>query len=81
MVGRPIRVLALITDAFGAYGGIAQYNRDFLTQMATLDVVRDIHVLPRIWNGTAPRSGAKIQLYAPSMNKLAYAARAAWLAL
>jgi hypothetical protein len=22
--------LALVTDAFGGYGGIAQYNRDFL---------------------------------------------------
>ena len=29
--GANLRVLALVTDAFGGYGGIAQYNRDFLS--------------------------------------------------
>ena len=81
MAVRPIRVLALVTDAFGAYGGIAQYNRDFLSQLAAVDIVSDVHVLPRIWDGTAPKSDASIRLYAPSMHKFAYAARAAWLAL
>ncbi|WGS03088.1 glycosyltransferase family 4 protein (plasmid) [Bradyrhizobium sp. ISRA436] len=28
------RILALVTDAFGGLGGIAQYNRDFLTAVA-----------------------------------------------
>jgi hypothetical protein len=28
-------MLALVTDAFGGHGGIAQYNRDFLHALAT----------------------------------------------
>ena len=31
MVEPSLRVLALVTDAFGGRGGIAQYNRDFLS--------------------------------------------------
>lgn len=31
-----MRILALVTDAFGGRGGIAQYNRDFLTAYAQL---------------------------------------------
>jgi phosphatidylinositol alpha-1,6-mannosyltransferase len=30
----PIRVLALVTEAFGGHGGIAQYNRDLLSSLA-----------------------------------------------
>ena len=29
------KILALVTDAFGGRGGIAQYNRDLLTALAT----------------------------------------------
>ena len=32
-----LRVLALVTDAFGGHGGIAQYNRDFLSALARCD--------------------------------------------
>lgn len=42
----PFRVLALVTDAFGAPGGIAQYNRDFLTALAE-EAGFEIVVLPR----------------------------------
>ena len=31
-----LRVLALVTDAFGGHGGIAQYNRDFLSALANV---------------------------------------------
>ena len=41
------RVLALVTDAFGGYGGIAQYNRDFLSSLATCDPIGEVIVLPR----------------------------------
>ncbi len=30
-----MRILALVTDAFGGYGGIAQYNRDFLAALSS----------------------------------------------
>jgi phosphatidyl-myo-inositol dimannoside synthase len=40
-------VLALVTDAFGGHGGIAQYNRDFLSALAAGGLVSSITVLPR----------------------------------
>jgi phosphatidylinositol alpha-1,6-mannosyltransferase len=40
-------MLALVTDAFGGRGGIAQYNRDFLGALAETDAVSSITVLPR----------------------------------
>lgn len=39
--------LALVTDAFGGVGGIAQYNRDLLTGLVRSNVVPLIDVLPR----------------------------------
>jgi phosphatidylinositol alpha-1,6-mannosyltransferase len=39
--------LALVTDAFGGYGGIAQYNRDFLNALAESGTASSITVLPR----------------------------------
>jgi phosphatidylinositol alpha-1,6-mannosyltransferase len=40
-------MLALVTDAFGGRGGIAQYNRDFLGALAETGAVSSITVLPR----------------------------------
>jgi phosphatidylinositol alpha-1,6-mannosyltransferase len=42
-----MRILALVTDAFGGHGGIAQYNRDFLASLAASDVISDVIALPR----------------------------------
>jgi phosphatidylinositol alpha-1,6-mannosyltransferase len=40
-------MLALVTDAYGGRGGIAQYNRDFLGELAEGGVFSLITVLPR----------------------------------
>jgi phosphatidylinositol alpha-1,6-mannosyltransferase len=40
-------MLALVTDAFGGRGGIAQYNRDFLGALAETGAVSSITVRPR----------------------------------
>jgi phosphatidyl-myo-inositol dimannoside synthase len=40
-------MLAIVTDAFGGRGGIAQYNRDFLGALAETGAVSSITVLPR----------------------------------
>lgn len=42
-----MRVLAIVTDAFGGYGGIAQYNRDLLDAMSRFAAGPWIDVLPR----------------------------------
>jgi phosphatidylinositol alpha-1,6-mannosyltransferase len=46
-VTREISLLALVTDAFGGHGGIAQYNRDFLGVLVEGGTVSSITVLPR----------------------------------
>jgi phosphatidylinositol alpha-1,6-mannosyltransferase len=43
-----VRVLALVTDAFGGYGGIARYNRDMVEALAALPAVQAVEVLPRL---------------------------------
>ncbi len=42
-----MRVLALVTEAFGGYGGIAQYNRDLLEAMSAFASAPHTYVLPR----------------------------------
>ena len=39
--------LALVGDAFGGRGGIAQYNRDFLGALANSGLVSSVSILPR----------------------------------
>jgi phosphatidylinositol alpha-1,6-mannosyltransferase len=40
-------MLALVPDAYGGRGGIAQYNRDFLGAIAEMNIFSSITVLPR----------------------------------
>lgn len=67
-----MRMLVLVTDAFGGHGGIAQYNRDFLTAVAAADPTGEIVVLPR--NGVSARSGlpSNVTQLAPRRGWLAY---------
>jgi len=46
MAESALRVLALVTDAFGGHGGMAQYNRDLISSLAACDWIRDVIVLP-----------------------------------
>lgn len=75
-----MRALALVTDAFGGYGGIAQYNQDFLSALAAAPAVRDVHVLPRVGHVDADLP-SKIRQEAPLSARSAYAARALAIAL
>src|SRR5215475_14835420 len=43
-----MRILALITEAFGGFGGIAAYNRDLLTALAESQLCEKVTVLPRL---------------------------------
>jgi phosphatidyl-myo-inositol dimannoside synthase len=67
--------VALATDAFGGHGGIAQYNRDFLSALAESGAVSSITVLPR----RAPEqtaTPAAINQYPARRGRLAYSAMA-----
>lgn len=43
-----MKILALMTDAYGGHGGIAQYNRDMLDALAAMPEVTTIISLPRL---------------------------------
>jgi len=45
---KQFRALVLVTDAFGGYGGIAKFNRDFLAAMAAMPECAEVVVLPRL---------------------------------
>lgn len=62
-------MLALVTDAFGGRGGIAQYNRDFLGALA--DARISITVLPRLAPDPAEPHPTIEQMPA-SLGRLAY---------
>jgi glycosyltransferase involved in cell wall biosynthesis len=43
-----MRILAIIPEAFGGFGGIAAYNRDLLTALAESQLCEKVTVLPRL---------------------------------
>ncbi len=67
-----MRVLALVTDAFGGYGGIAQYNRDFLTALSQSKHVSEIVVLPRVGHCSTFELAPKVNQLSPVKSKAAY---------
>ena len=77
-----MRVLYLLTDGFGGRGGIAQFNRDFLTAICTHPGVSEVMAFPRYVVDPMERVPAKVT-YNPSGKrggKLRYALSVvAWL--
>ncbi len=76
-----MRVLCLMTDAFGGRGGIAQYNRDFLAALSGIENVEKAVVLPRLIADSVFQLPAKVIQLQPSLNPLAYSVRALLTAL
>ena len=75
-----MQILALVTDAFGQGGGIARYNRDFLSAAALSADVEHITILPRCASGTLETPEKVTQCAAQKM-RVSYAAVATKLAL
>src|SRR5262249_42366433 len=46
--GQLMRVLVLLTDAFGGHGGIAKFNRDLLYALCSSDTIDEVTALPRL---------------------------------
>lgn len=67
-----MRCLALVTDAFGGFGGIAQYNRDFLAAMASVSSVQEIVVLPRLAEPSATALPPRIRQLEPRFDRAAF---------
>jgi phosphatidyl-myo-inositol dimannoside synthase len=81
MADSPLRVLALVTDAFGGHGGIAQYNRDFLSALARCDRVGDVIILPRFSARSVGTLPTAVQQLCPVEGRLAYSLAALWTAI
>jgi phosphatidyl-myo-inositol dimannoside synthase len=64
-------MLAIVTDAYGGRGGIAQYNRDFLAALVEAGVVSSITVLPR-QAPDPPAPPATIEQLAARPGRVAY---------
>ena len=74
-----MRLLALVTDAFGGFGGIASYNRDLISALTQSAHVSEIVVLPR-FAAAVSEVPAKVRQVAPSAGRVAWSARALTLA-
>lgn len=74
-------MLALMTDAFGGYGGIAQYNRDFLTAVAQSEAAGPITVMTRTSADDPAKPPPRVEQLSPTFNKFEYGLRAARIAL
>src|SRR5919201_2736598 len=67
-----LRVLALVTDAFGGHGGIAEYNRRFLSSLAACDRIDDVVVLPRASTPCPNTLPSGVRQLPPVQPRLAY---------
>ena len=76
-----MRILALVTDAFGGHGGIAQYNRDLLTALSASAKTGSVFCLPRLGQGNTEALPLKIDQLAPVPERAAYCLAALRLAL
>jgi phosphatidylinositol alpha-1,6-mannosyltransferase len=76
-----MKILILATDAYGGYGGIAQYNRDFIAALSSNTDVERTEVLVRA--GSAPFGDipSKTVQFPPRQSKVAYALVAIYRAI
>ena len=54
------KVLMLLSDAFGGFGGIAKFNRDFLTALCASSVVDSVIAVPRVASEATGQLPAKL---------------------
>lgn len=77
-----MRILSLVTHGSGGYGGIAQYNRDLMSALASLPSVESIRVLVRLpERGDEEEQPLKMRQERGGRNRLFYSARALMLAI
>lgn len=65
--------LALVTEAFGGQGGIAQFNRDILGALDRSGLFGDVVIAPRLGDAPAPATCPSLAQAAPRFHKGAYA--------
>jgi phosphatidylinositol alpha-1,6-mannosyltransferase len=75
-----LKILAVITDAFGGYGGIARYNVDFLSALDSIESVSAIVALPRSGNVAETIQIGKICQLPPIHSRWRYLLGVLWVA-
>jgi phosphatidylinositol alpha-1,6-mannosyltransferase len=81
MARSELRILALVTEAFGGRGGIAQYNRDFLAALAKCDQVGKVIVLPRFSSGSVDILPTGLEQLRSVESRHAFSLTALWTAI
>jgi phosphatidyl-myo-inositol dimannoside synthase len=76
-----LRILALVTEAFGGRGGIAHYNRHFISGLANSDRVGEVIVLPRFSANPVGTLPPGVRQLRPVKSKLGYSRSALWTAI
>lgn len=76
-----MKILALMTDAYGGYGGIAQYNRDMLDALVAMPEVTAIVSLPRLPSDTSCLLPTKLVEHGSTKLTIHYLWNALYLAL
>ncbi len=76
-----LKVLALATDAFGGYGGIARSTQDMLLALARSGRVSAIEILPRLAAHTVGNLPLPIRQHSARSGRIAYTAVAAALTM
>ena len=71
-----LSILALVTDAYGAGGGIAQYNRDLFRALDQSDAVHEVVVLTRNGKTETGDIPTKVRQLPASTSRLAFSAQA-----
>lgn len=69
-----MEVLALLSDGFGAVGGIARYNQALMTALGACPHISGVTILPRFGVPTSPLPDGVVQQ--PAAGKFVWAARA-----
>jgi len=73
-----VRVLALVAEAFGGRGGIAQSTRDLMLALSSLPEVANIDILPRLQPEPTVCFPAGVRQFSAHRSRLAYALQALW---
>jgi glycosyltransferase involved in cell wall biosynthesis len=76
-----MKILALLPDAYGGFGGIAQYNRDLLDALSASSRVEKIITITRHAPDPAHELPEKVVEYVVSGHPLLYGQKAAAIAL
>lgn len=71
-MSRDLAILALVTDAYGGQGGIAQYNRDLFDAIVARMQTSRIQIVTRLAPGALGRLPSGVNQGAPGKSRLSY---------